>query len=95
MDGEASGINSRRVAREIEKTSTFSNQKGGALSKGFKWWFYTIATSESCPSSCNDPHTLMWKKTLPQVLELQEWCEMRDASIAAAHKDAEVKNNKP
>jgi hypothetical protein len=39
----------------------------------------------------------MWDKTLPQVLELQESCEVRDSLMAAAQKDAEIaaKNNKP
>lgn len=43
-----------------------------------KYFFYGITWSPNCPSSCNDPHKLMWEKTLSQVLELQEACEMRD-----------------
>jgi hypothetical protein len=39
----------------------------------------------------------MWGKTLSQVLEIQEGCEMRDALINAAREDAEreSKLNKP
>jgi hypothetical protein len=38
----------------------------------------------------------MWGKTLPQVLELQEACEIRDSLTRAAHEDAEREsNNKP
>ena len=97
MDGEATGAHARRVSRDIEKNSTFSHQKGGPLSSGFKWWFYTLSASEVCKGWGLDPHQLMWGKTLPQVLELQEWEEMVSASTAAAHRDSEVasKNSKP
>lgn len=39
----------------------------------------------------------MWDKTLPEVLELQEACEIRDGLMVAAQKDAEIeaKKSKP
>lgn len=54
------------------------------------WFFYNIISSKHCPPPLKDPRVIK-KRTLKEVLELEEYISVMESLELAVHKDAEAK----
>ena len=52
------------------------------------WFYFNIISSQHCP--IKNYRELMWEWTLPEVVKLAEYSEIRDSFEQAQHKDSEL-----
>ena len=68
------------MSRRLEESCSFDRHD---------WFYFNIISSPHCP--IKNYRELMWEWTLPEVVKLAEYAEIRDAFETAHHKDEELK----